>query len=73
MCMFCKSLFVVLYFFSFGHCVVCSFSIHKFLLPLVYLQALLGSLFVGQLGICFYRDLEYKAIKGVEIIGDITV
>ena len=26
-CMFCRSLFVLLYFFSFGHCVVCSSSI----------------------------------------------
>jgi hypothetical protein len=39
MCMFCRSLFVLLYFF-FGHCVVCS-SIYGFWLPLWYLQTLL--------------------------------
>jgi hypothetical protein len=33
-CMFCRSLFVLLYFFSFGHCVVCSSSIYRFWLPL---------------------------------------
>jgi hypothetical protein len=32
MCMFCRSLFVPLYFFPFGHCVVCS-SIYGFWLP----------------------------------------
>ena len=39
MCMFCRSL-VVLLFFSFGHCVFCSSSIYGFWLPLWYLQTL---------------------------------
>ena len=38
--MFCRSLFVHLY-FSFDHCVVCSSSIYGFWLPLWYLQTLL--------------------------------
>jgi hypothetical protein len=38
-CMFCRSLFVLLYFF-FGHGVVCSSSIYEFWLPLWYLLAL---------------------------------
>ena len=37
--MFCRSLFVLLY-FSFGHCVVCSSSIYGFWMLLWYLQAL---------------------------------
>jgi hypothetical protein len=41
MCMFCRLLFVPLYFFVFGHCVVCSSSIYRFWLPLCYLQTLL--------------------------------
>ena len=41
-CMFCRSLFVFLYFFFlFGHCYVCSSSIYGFWLPLWYLQTLL--------------------------------
>ena len=44
MCMFCRSLFVLLS-FSFGHCVVCSSSIYGFWLPLWYLQTLLAYLF----------------------------
>ena len=39
-CMFYRSLFVLLYFFFFGHCVVCS-SIYGLWLPLWYLQTLL--------------------------------
>ena len=39
--MFCRSLFVLLYFFSFGHCVVCSSSIYGLWLPRWYLQTLL--------------------------------
>ena len=39
-CMFCRSLFVLLY-FSFGHCVVCFSSIYGFCLPFWYLQTLL--------------------------------
>ena len=41
MCMFCRLLFVPLYFFVFGHCVVCSSSIYGFWLPFCYLQTLL--------------------------------
>ena len=41
-CMFCSSLFVLLY-FSFGHCVVCSYLIHWFCLTLWYLQTFLIS------------------------------
>jgi hypothetical protein len=41
--MFCRSLFVLLYFFPLGHCVVCSYSIYGFRLPLLYLQILLWS------------------------------
>ena len=44
-CMFCRSLFILLYFFSFGHCVVCSASIYAFWLPLWYLQTLLNATF----------------------------
>jgi hypothetical protein len=40
MCMFCRSLFVLLSFFFFGHCVVCP-SFYGFWLPLWYLQTLL--------------------------------
>jgi hypothetical protein len=43
MCMFCRSLFVLLYFFFLCHCVVCSSSICWFWLPLWYLQTLLKS------------------------------
>ena len=43
MCMFCRSLFLSLCTFSFGLCVVCSFSIYGLWLPLWYLQILLGS------------------------------
>jgi hypothetical protein len=39
MCMFSRSLFVLLYFF-FGRCAVCSSSIYGFWLPLWYLQTL---------------------------------
>ena len=41
--MFCRSLFVLLYFctFSFGHCIVRSSSIYGFRLPLCYHQTLL--------------------------------
>jgi hypothetical protein len=39
-CMFCRSLFIFVCTFSFGHCVVCS-SIYGFWLPLLYLQTLL--------------------------------
>ena len=39
-CVFCRSLFVLL-FFSFGRCVVCSSSIYGFWLPLWYIQTLL--------------------------------
>ena len=42
--MFCRSLFVLLY-FSFGQCVVCSSSIYGFWLPLWYLQTLLLTVF----------------------------
>ena len=42
LCVFCRLLFVLLYFF-FGHCVVCSSSIYGFWLPLWYLQTLLTS------------------------------
>jgi len=41
MCIICRSLFFLLCFFSFGHCVACSSSIYGFWLPLWYLQALL--------------------------------
>ena len=43
MCMFCRSVFVLLSFctLSFGHCVVCSFSIYRFWVLLWYLQILL--------------------------------
>ena len=37
MCMFCRSLFILLY-ILFGHCVVCSSSLCGFWLPLWYLQ-----------------------------------
>ena len=43
LCMFGRSLFVPLYLFSFGHCVVCS-SIYEFWLPLWYLQLSLNSM-----------------------------
>ena len=44
MCMFCWSLFVLLYFFFWSlHCVVCSSSIYGFWLPLWYLQTPLPS------------------------------
>jgi hypothetical protein len=33
MCMLCRSSFVLLYFCTFGHCVVCSSSIYGFWLP----------------------------------------
>jgi hypothetical protein len=42
MCMFYRSLFVLLSYISFGHCVVCSSSIYEFWLPLCYLQTLLN-------------------------------
>ena len=35
---FCKSLFALVSFFSFGHCIVCLSSIYCFQLPLWYLQ-----------------------------------
>ena len=41
--MFCTLLFVLLYFFSFSHCVVCP-SINGFWLPLWYLQTLLNEI-----------------------------
>ena len=40
MCMFCRSLFVLLI-ISFGHCVVSPSSIYAFWLPLWYIQTLL--------------------------------
>jgi hypothetical protein len=40
-CIFCRSLFILLYFFSFGHCVFYS-SIYGFGLSLWYLQSLLS-------------------------------
>jgi hypothetical protein len=39
--MFCRSLFVLLY-FSFGHCLVCSSSIYGFWLPFWYPQTVLN-------------------------------
>jgi hypothetical protein len=42
MCMFCRSLFLSLCTFSFGLCVVCSFSIYGLWLPLWYLQIFLA-------------------------------
>jgi hypothetical protein len=41
MCMFWRSLFVLLYFF-FGHCVICSSLIYEFWLSLWYLQTCLN-------------------------------
>jgi hypothetical protein len=40
-CMFCRSLFVILYFF-FGHCIDSSSSIYDFCLSLWYLQTFLS-------------------------------
>jgi hypothetical protein len=42
-CIFCRSLFILLYFFSFGHCVFYS-SIYGFGLPLLYHTLLKGTL-----------------------------
>jgi hypothetical protein len=46
MCMFCRSMFVLLY-FLFGHCVVCSSSNYGFWLPLWYLQTLLPTVILS--------------------------
>jgi hypothetical protein len=43
-CMFCRSLFVLLYFFSFGHCDVCSSSICGFWVPFGILKLFLANL-----------------------------
>jgi hypothetical protein len=53
-CMFCRSLFVLLYFFSFGHCVVCSSSIYRFWLPLWYLVFIVLSVLLR------YTDSDYS-------------
>jgi len=48
MCMFCGSLVVLLYYF-FGRCVVCSSSMYGIWLPLWYLQTLLITLYLVSL------------------------
>ena len=58
-CMFCRSLFVLLY-FSFGHCVVCSSSIYGFwLLHLWYRQTLL---------IFMYQRSQYISLEFLIIL-----
>jgi len=54
-CMFCRSLFVFLYFFL-GHCVVCSSSIYGLWLPHSYLQ----TLHRGKIISWFHRSIKIK-------------
>jgi hypothetical protein len=62
MCMFCRSLFVLLL-FSFGHCVVCS-SIYGFWLPIWYLQARLTAEKCHSPASCLIGFLSYYSLPG---------
>ena len=77
-CMFCRSLFFLLFYFYFGHCVVYPSSIYGFLLPLWYPQTLLYTptliwsvpntkvdpkeLRVWQVSLCYFYPLGYNKL-----------
>ena len=59
---YCRSLFVLLYFF--GHCVVCPSSIYRFRLPFMYLQTHLDISFPF---IFLHNSLKKNKINGIQI------
>jgi hypothetical protein len=73
MCMFCRSLFVLLYFFTFGHCVVCSY-IRILISPLVSsnssntLQWPVHLSAVPQDGLGYFRVLKSPSCMGLYVI-----